>query len=140
MIGEQEIGTFRISEDRIVKSCRPLKLSSDKLRQVILTELPSPVKASPSSGTLDDVARLMEKFPEANLEVQGHTDDKGTDEYNQQLSQKRAETVVGYLISKGIDRSRLRAVGYGRSMPIADNKKRHGREKNRRVEMVPFWK
>jgi outer membrane protein OmpA-like peptidoglycan-associated protein len=82
----------------------------------------------------------MEKFPEANLEVQGHTDDKGTDEYNQQLSQKRAETVVGYLISKGIDRSRLRAVGYGRSMPVADNKKRHGREKNRRVEMVPFWK
>ena len=56
VIGEQEIGTFRISEDRIVKSCRPLKLSSDKLRQVILTELPSPVKASPSSGTLDDVA------------------------------------------------------------------------------------
>ena len=89
---------------------------------------------------MDDVARLMEKFPEANLEVQGHTDDKGTDEYNQQLSQKRAETVVGYLISKGIDRSRLRAVGYGRSMPVADNKKRHGREKNRRVEMVPFWK
>ena len=47
---------------------------------------------------------------------------------------------MGYLISKGIDRSRLRAVGYGRSMPVADNKKRHGREKNRRVEMVPFWK
>ena len=55
-IGEQEIGTFRVSEDRIVKSCRPLKLSSDRLRQVILTERPAQVKAAPASGTLDDVA------------------------------------------------------------------------------------
>lgn len=112
----------------------------DELKKGIQFKLNSAKLLKSSYGTLDDVARLMEKFPEANLEVQGHTDDKGTDEYNQQLSQKRAETVVGYLISKGIDRSRLRAVGYGRSMPVADNKKRHGREKNRRVEMVPFWK
>ena len=55
VIGEQEIGTFRISEDRIVRSCRPLKLSSDKLRQVILTELPARIKAAPAYGTLDDV-------------------------------------------------------------------------------------
>ena len=112
----------------------------DELKKGIQFKLNSAKLLKSSYGTLDDVARLMEKFPEANLEVQGHTDYKGTDEYNQQLSQKRAETVVGYLISKGIDRSLLRAVGYGRSMPIADNKKRHGREKNRRVEMVPFWK
>ena len=55
-ISEQEIGAFRVSEDKIVASCRPLKLTSDKLRQVILTELPAPVKAMPASGTLDDVA------------------------------------------------------------------------------------
>lgn len=55
MIGEQEIGSFRVSEDRIVRSCRPLKLSSDKLRQRILTELPAQVKAAPAYGTLDDV-------------------------------------------------------------------------------------
>ena len=55
VIGEQEIGTFRVTEDRIVRSCRPLKLSSDKLRQVILTELPARIKAAPVYGTLDDV-------------------------------------------------------------------------------------
>ena len=55
VVGGQEIGTFRISEDRIVRSCRPLKLSSDKLRQVILTELHARIKAAPAYGTLDDV-------------------------------------------------------------------------------------
>ena len=55
VIGEQEIGTFRASEDRIVRSCHPLKLSSDKLRQVILTELPARIKETPVYGTLDDV-------------------------------------------------------------------------------------
>ena len=55
VIGEQEIGTFRVSEDRIVRSCHPLKLSSDKLRQVILTELPARIKETPVYGTLDDV-------------------------------------------------------------------------------------
>ena len=56
VIGEQEIGSFRVSEDRIVRNCRPLKLSSDRLRQLILTELPSKLRANPVSGTLDDVA------------------------------------------------------------------------------------
>ena len=116
------------------------KENLDELKKGIQFKLNSAKLTKKSFGTLDDVAKLMEKFPNANLEVQGHTDDKGTDEYNMQLSQKRAETVVGYLISKGIDRSRLRAVGYGRTMPIADNKAKNGREKNRRVEMVPFEK
>ena len=57
-----------------------------------------------------------------------------------QLSQKRAQAVVDYLVKKGVDSSRLRAVGYGRTMPIADNNDKAGREKNRRVEMVPFEK
>lgn len=55
-VGEQELGSFRVPEDRIVRSCRPLKLLSDRLRQVILTELPAPVRAAPAPGTLDDVA------------------------------------------------------------------------------------
>jgi outer membrane protein OmpA-like peptidoglycan-associated protein len=116
------------------------KENLDELKKGIQFKTNSAKLTKKSFGTLDDIARLMQKFPNANLEVQGHTDDKGTDEYNMQLSQKRAETVVGYLISKGIDRSRLRAVGYGRTMPIANNKAKGGREKNRRVEMVPFEK
>ena len=95
---------------------------------------------SSSYKILDDIAKTMKKNPEYNLFIKGHTDNDGKADKNLQLSKDRAEAVRKYLISKGIDRSRLRAVGYGRSMPIADNKKRNGREKNRRVEMVPFWK
>jgi len=112
----------------------------DELKKGIQFKLNSAKLLKSSYSTLDAVASLMEKHPEANLEVQGHTDDKGTDEYNVQLSQKRAESVVNYLVSKGVDASRLRPVGYGRSMPIASNKKRNGRERNRRVEMVPFYR
>jgi outer membrane protein OmpA-like peptidoglycan-associated protein len=116
------------------------KENLDELKKGIQFKLNSAKLTTKSYGTLDDIARLMKKFPNANLEVQGHTDDKGTDEYNMQLSQKRAQAVMDYLITKGIDRSRLRAVGYGRTMPIASNNERNGREKNRRVEMVPFEK
>ena len=80
----------------------------------------------------------MKKHPQAKLEVQGHTDEVGTSDYNQQLSEKRAQAVTGYFIKKGIDESRVRAVGYGSSRPVADNKSRSGREANRRVELVPF--
>ena len=116
------------------------KENLDELKKGIQFKLNSAKLLKSSYGTLDDVARLMKKFPDANLEVQGHTDFKGTDEYNMQLSQKRAQAVVDYLVKKGVDSSRLRAVGYGRTMPIADNNDKAGREKNRRVEMVPFEK
>ncbi|MEC9396557.1 MAG: OmpA family protein, partial [Myxococcota bacterium] len=60
----------------------------------------------------------------------------GKDEYNQKLSQKRAESVRKYLIGRGIDRDRLEAVGYGEVQPIADNETQEGRAKNRRVEFT----
>ena len=80
----------------------------------------------------------MKKYSKAKLEVQGHTDEPGTEEYNQKLSERRANTVVDYLAKKGSDGSRLRAVGYGASRPKADNKHEKGREENRRVELIPF--
>jgi OOP family OmpA-OmpF porin len=69
------------------------------------------------------------------IEISAHTDSKGADEYNFELSQKRAENVVSYLISKGIDRSRLTAKGYGETVPVSDNETEEGRAENRRVEM-----
>ena len=75
------------------------------------------------------------------VRVEGHTDSKGSDAYNQRLSQRRSESVVKYLISKGIDPSRLEAVGFGKSRPIAPNQNPDGgdnpigRAKNRRVEV-----
>ena len=84
---------------------------------------------------LDGVAKTLGEWPDVKVEVGGYTDTEGNDAYNQKLSQARAESVMKYLISKGIDPSRLSAVGYGEANPIADNKTAAGRAKNRRVEL-----
>lgn len=86
------------------------------------------------------VHKLMVDNPEIVIEIMSHTDNKGTDAYNLKLSQRRAESVVKYLISKGIDTKRLRAKGYGESQPIAPNEKPdgsdnpEGRARNRRTD------
>ncbi|MDP2386760.1 MAG: OmpA family protein [Bacteroidota bacterium] len=83
---------------------------------------------------------LLLANPQIIVELSSHTDNKGADTYNQKLSQKRAESVVNYLITKGIDKKRLQAVGYGESKPIAPNEKPdgsddpEGRQHNRRTE------
>ncbi|MHB1185981.1 OmpA family protein [Thiobacillus sp.] len=84
-----------------------------------------------------DVATL-DSWGNVNIEVAGHTDSRGSDEYNMSLSQRRAEAVRNYLISKGIAADRLSAKGYGESQPVADNATDEGRFKNRRVELVPL--
>ncbi len=85
---------------------------------------------------LDTVAQVLRDFPDITLEVQGHTDSRGSDAYNLRLSQARAEAVRTYLIDKGIAPNRLAARGYGEGCPIASNRTREGRAANRRVEFV----
>lgn len=82
-----------------------------------------------------DVASL-ESWGNVNIEVAGHTDSRGSDEYNMKLSQRRVDAVRHYLVSKGIAADRLFAKGYGESQPVADNATDEGRFKNRRVELV----
>lgn len=84
---------------------------------------------------LDLVVTALQKRPDITVEVAGHTDAKGSDSYNQKLSDKRAASVMGYLVEKGIAAERITAVGYGESQPVADNATDEGRELNRRVEM-----
>ena len=80
------------------------------------------------------IANILKAYPDKNLELEGHTDSKGTDAYNIKLSKQRAESVKKYLIEKfGIEESRISAVGYGESMPIATNDSEEGRQNNRRV-------
>ena len=84
---------------------------------------------------LDD---LVSKIKDVNLEViiaVGHTDSIGSDAYNQKLSVRRAEAVKGYLVSKGIERNRVYTEGKGEKQPVADNRTKEGRSKNRRVEI-----
>ena len=83
------------------------------------------------------VGDFMKQYPTTTAVLEGHSDNVGTAEHNNELSQRRAETVVDYLVDKyGIDRSRLSAKGYGFSRPISDNTTDEGRQKNRRVEAI----
>ena len=91
----------------------------------------------PESMTeIQKVADYMKKNPRARFEVQGHTDNQGSDAINDPLSQKRAEAVVKALADLGVDDFNLKAVGKGSHEPVADNKTEEGRAKNRRVEFI----
>jgi OOP family OmpA-OmpF porin len=89
-----------------------------------------------SFALLDTVAAALTDFPLIRVEVQGHTDDRGSDKKNLKLSQSRAQAVRDYLIAKGIEPFRMTAQGYGESRPIETNKTSDGRAANRRVEFV----
>lgn len=88
-----------------------------------------------SHSALDDLAEILKRNEAVNLTVEGHTDSDADDTYNLTLSQKRTESVKNYLISKGVSESRLTAIGYGETKPIASNKTAAGKAKNRRVEL-----
>jgi len=83
---------------------------------------------------LEGYAGFMNKHPEYKVTIIGHTDNKGSDAYNQKLSQKRAENVKNELIKRGVDSSRIKAIGEGETHPIATNETKEGRAQNRRIE------
>lgn len=89
-----------------------------------------------SDKQLQDVLTLLHTNRDLRLEIQGHTDNDGSADYNQQLSQRRAESVKQYLMLFGIEPSRLQAKGYGESMPVVPNNSEENKAKNRRVELV----
>ena len=84
---------------------------------------------------MNNVAQVINNHPEITLiRVEGHTDDRGDDDYNMDLSRRRAEAVVAYLIRKDVEAGRLRAAGFGETRSIESNDSREGRAANRRVE------
>lgn len=88
-------------------------------------------------ANLDQDVATLKQWGDVKVEVAGHTDSIGTDEYNMGLSMRRAEAVRSYLVDKGIAADRLTVKGYGESQPIADNATDTGRFQNRRVELIP---
>ncbi len=89
-------------------------------------------------NSMDKLVDVLNRYPDNDVEVDGHTDSRGTMEYNQTLSQRRAETVTSYLASKGIARRRMTARGFGFDAPKATNETVEGRAANRRVEFQIF--
>ena len=89
-----------------------------------------------SFALLGDVAQALQDNPKLKVEIQGHTDSQGADAVNLKLSQRRAEAVRLFLIKRGVTSDRMRARGYGETVPIADNRTSDGRSQNRRVEFV----
>ncbi|MBS1576480.1 MAG: OmpA family protein [Bacteroidetes bacterium] len=89
-----------------------------------------------AEGNLNDLVTILNKYPDTDIEIQGHTDDVGTDEYNQGLSERRAAAVASYIKAKGISGSRISTKGYGESAPKYPNDTDANRAQNRRVDFL----
>ena len=145
--------TFEVYNDVVEKG-----FSSASVKTYVLAELPTEIIAKinrdfaefadanfefnqsevseSSYPILDRVVEIMEENPDLVLEIAAHTDNVGSFEFNLELSQKRAQSIVDYMVSKGIDAIRLEGNGYGEARPIATNGTEEGRMKNRRVEFL----
>jgi OmpA-OmpF porin, OOP family len=89
-----------------------------------------------SYGLLDNLVYITKKCPASNVEIAGHTDADGQDDYNLDLSRRRAQAVADYLTKAGIDARRLTSVGYGKTRPIAANDSDENKALNRRIEFI----
>ena len=85
---------------------------------------------------LAKVSGIVLAYPSLHVEVEGHTDSVGSDQYNQALSERRAQSVRDYLVQQGISQYSVEAHGFGKTAPIASNDTAEGRQQNRRVELV----
>ena len=113
---------------------KPINGESIVLKNVLFDTDKFDIKKE-SIKELDKVVSFLNSSPNTKIEISGHTDNKGSETHNQSLSQNRAKSVVEYLISKGVNKSRLSYKGYGSSNPIDSNDTKEGRSNNRRTEM-----
>ncbi len=102
----------------------------------VLFPLNSSYLTDRAKSEIDKLVNLLAEYPGASLIVDGHTDATGTEEYNQWLSEKRAESVKKYAVEKGLDEKRITTQGHGQTKPIAANNTKEGRQQNRRVEVT----
>jgi outer membrane protein OmpA-like peptidoglycan-associated protein len=92
----------------------------------------------PYKGELSQLAVILNKYEDTNILLAGHTDSTGSDEYNFELSRRRAQSVASYLTTQNVNRARFTTEGYGKTDPVASNETAEGRAQNRRVE-VAIW-
>jgi outer membrane protein OmpA-like peptidoglycan-associated protein len=138
---ESTVQVARAETREITVVLQPARVEVTKEKIVILDkiffEFEKAVIKAESYTLLNEVARIIIDNPQVGrVEVAGHTDNRGSDAYNMQLSQSRAESVAEYLASKGVDRARIIGKGYGETRPLSTNKTSSGRDQNRRVEFI----
>ncbi len=104
----------------------------------ILFETNSSNLQSVARGNIESLVKILNKYPDTNIFIEGDTDSEGTDEYNQKLSERRAQAVADYQRGLGIAGARISTVGLGESNPVASNDTVDGRQQNRRVEVAIF--
>ena len=121
--------------------CPPPRVEVTKekvvIREMVFFETGNATIKPQSFSLLKEVAKTIKDHPEiTKIRVDGHTDSVGTEKINQSLSQRRAESVMKFLVKEGVDQTRLTAKGYGTTKPLADNTTEAGRSQNRRVEFI----
>lgn len=121
----QEISVARVDEETV-----KLNVSSEVSFDVNQSSIKSNFRES-----LNKVADVIADYDQTAIHVVGHTDSTGSNSYNQQLSEKRASSVARYLSQNGVQRDRMRTIGRGENLPVADNSTSAGRSENRRVEI-----
>lgn len=104
----------------------------------ILFDVDKATLKTKSKAELADLAVILNKYPDTNVLLEGHTDATGSDEYNLELSRKRAQSVANQLATEGVNATRFTIMGYGESQPVGDNETDGGRALNRRVEIAIY--
>ncbi len=104
----------------------------------LLFDFDSDVVRGNARANLDELARSLTKYPNSDLLIVGHTDDVGTERYNQGLSERRASSAARYLSTQGVARPRIGTRGLGETEPVATNETDEGRQKNRRIEVAIY--
>ncbi len=120
------VGVTRVSQDRILLNF-PADLTFDFDRDAVKGQF---------VPTLRDVASVLGEYPQTTIDVLGHADSTGGDDYNMNLSERRAMNVSSVLIQSGVIRERVIVTGFGESRPVADNASASGQARNRRVEVM----
>lgn len=116
----------RVSEDTLL-----VHFDSD-----VLFDVDSAILDPSARTTLDEMSSVLLEFPKTAVVIQGHTDSTGSEEHNQELSERRARAVFNYLVGQGVDADRMTAVGHGESFPVASDDTEAGRQQNRRVDLL----
>jgi outer membrane protein OmpA-like peptidoglycan-associated protein len=102
----------------------------------LLFEVDSAMLSEEAKVNLTEMGRVLNQYPDTNILIEGHTDATGSEQYNQDLSERRAKSVSVYLVQQNVAGGRMTTVGYGEMQPVATNESASGREANRRVEVA----